>query len=168
MRIFSILIGLLFLMSCAEQDGQNETSTTEVEENIETVEDMFFGEKIDESGAIGVEELYVQLEATDSVQVKLTSTINATCTKKGCWMTVDLGNENEMMVRFKDYGFFVPLEGMEGKTTVFEGFAFTDSISIEELRHYAEDAGEDSTAIAAITEAEVNLAFEASGVIIKN
>jgi len=73
-----------------------------------------------------------------------------------------------MMVRFKDYGFFVPLEGMEGKTAVFEGFAFTDSISVEELRHYAEDAGEDSTAIAAITEAEVNLAFEASGVIIKN
>ena len=168
MKYLSILIGLAFTMSCTEQDTTDVDSDTDGAGNIEVTEDMFFGEQIDESGAIGVEELYTQLESADSVQVKLAANINATCTKKGCWMTVDLGDSKEMMVRFKDYGFFVPLEGMEGKTTVFEGFAYTDSVSVEDLQHYAYDAGDDSAAIAAITEPEVTLAFEASGVIIKN
>lgn len=167
MRDVSIIIGLLFLISCGEQAKKDVEITEEVVEEV-VAEDLFFGEKIDETGAIGTEELYAQLENSDSIQVKLATTINETCTKKGCWMTVDLGEGKEMMVRFKDYGFFVPLEGMEGKSTVFEGFAFTDSVSVEELQHYAEDAGEDSAAIAAITEPEITLAFEASGVIIKN
>jgi len=100
--------------------------------------------------------------------VKLAATINQTCSNKGCWMTVDMGDEEEMMVRFKDYGFFVPIEGMEGKPTVFEGFAYTETRSVEELQHLAKDAGEDEATIAAITEPEESLTFMASGVIIKN
>ncbi|MBL4658628.1 MAG: DUF4920 domain-containing protein [Flavobacteriales bacterium] len=167
MKELSILIGLTFLMACGEQTTEQVETTEEVVEET-AAEDLYFGGKIDDAGAIGSSELYAQLENADSVQVKFATTINETCTKKGCWMTVNLGDGKEMMVRFKDYAFFVPLEGMEGKSTVFEGFAFTDSVSVEELQHYAYDAGEDSTAIAAITEPEVTLAFEASGVIIKN
>jgi hypothetical protein len=100
--------------------------------------------------------------------VKFSSTIIETCTKKGCWMTVNLEEGKDMMIRFKDYGFFVPLKGMEGKTTVFEGYAYTDSVSVEELQHYAYDAGDDSATVAAITEPEVALTFLADGVIIKN
>lgn len=169
MREVSIFIGLIFLMSCGEQATESVDTTEEpaVEEVVGT-EDLFFGEKIDEAGVTTAEELSVQLENADSVHVKFSTTIIETCTKKGCWMTVDLPEGKEMMVRFKDYEFFVPLEGMEGKTTIFEGYAFTDSVSVEELQHYAEDAGESEEVIAAITEPEVSLAFEASGVIIKN
>ena len=39
--------------------------------------------------------------------------------------------------------------------------------SVEELKHYAEDAGETQEVIDAITEPEISLAFEAKGVIIK-
>jgi len=154
-----------------EQPSEEVVSADESTEEVEAAEEaaeMYFGDKIDAAGSIGVEELYAQLETADSVQVKFATTIIETCTRKGCWMTVNLEEGKEMMVRFKDYGFFVPLEGMEGKSTVFDGYAYTETVSVEDLQHYAEDAGDDEEAIAAITEPEVALTFLASGVIIKN
>ena len=168
MKNLSIFFALLFLVSCTEQSATDDVTGNEVAGDAMDVENMYFGKKIDEAGAIGVAELYTQLETTDSVQVKFSSTIIETCTKKGCWMTVNLEEGKDMMIRFKDYGFFVPLKGMEGKTTVFEGYAYTDSVSVEELQHYAYDAGDDSATVAAITEPEVALTFLADGVIIKN
>ena len=171
MRNLSIFIGLVFLTACTEQASNEVATDQETSEEVAVTvaaEDLFFGDKIDGTGAIGIKELYAQLETADSVQVKMTSTINQTCSNKGCWMTVDLGNEEEMMVQFKDYGFFVPVEGMEGKTTVFEGYAFNKTLSAEELQHLAKDAGEDEATIAAITEPKESLSFLASGVIINN
>lgn len=168
MKNLSIFIGILLLLSCTEQSATEDVNGTEVAGEAAASENMYFGNKIDEAGAIEVAELYTQLKTADSVHVKFSSTIIETCTKKGCWMTVNLENGKDMMVKFKDYGFFVPLEGMEGKTTVFEGYAYTDSVSVEELQHYAYDAGDDSATIAAITEPEVALTFLANGVIIKN
>mgnify|MGYP006180751099 CR=1 FL=1 len=54
-------------------------------------------------------------------------------------MRVDLGDGKEMKVTFKDYGFFVPLESA-GKPVIMQGEAYYDTLSIEELKHYAEDA----------------------------
>ncbi len=34
-----------------------------------------------------------------------------------------------------------PFEGVEGKRTVMEGEAFFDTLTVEMLQHYAEDAG---------------------------
>jgi len=168
MRELSIIIGLLILMSCAEQNTKQEVINADDSGSVEVAEDMYFGDKIDEEGAIDVKALYAQLETVDSIEVKLATTIIETCTKKGCWMTVNLEDGKDMMVRFKDYGFFVPLEGMQGKSTIFEGYAYTETVSVEDLQHYAEDAGEDEKAIAAIKQPEVALTFLASGVIIKN
>lgn len=82
-------------------------------------------------------------------------------------MTLDMGNDQQMRVRFKDYGFFVPKEGAEGKTAVVEGFAFVDTLSVDHLRHLAEDAGQTAEEIAAINEPEISINFEAHGVVIK-
>ena len=41
------------------------------------------------------------------------------------------------------------------------------SVSVEMLKHYAEDAGEPEDVIEAITEPEISIGFEAFGVIIK-
>ena len=43
---------------------------------------------------------------------------------KDGWMTLD-GEEGDVRVTFKDYGFFVPTEGQEGKTAIVEGLAWT-------------------------------------------
>ncbi len=40
-------------------------------------------------------------------------------------------------------------------------------MSVEDQRHYAEDAGKGEDEIAAITEVETTLSFEADGVLVK-
>jgi hypothetical protein len=71
-----------------------------------------------------------------------------------------------MRVTFKDYGFFMPLNSA-GRSLVLSGIAMNDTTSVETLRHYAEDAGKSKEEIEAITEPEVELVFEATGVYIR-
>lgn len=81
-------------------------------------------------------------------------------------MKVDMAEAADMRVRFKDYGFFVPLDS-EGSEAIIEGIAYRDTVPVDELRHYAEDAGKSEEEIAAITEPEVNVRFLAHGVLLK-
>ena len=117
------------------------------------------------SAVMRAAEVREALEANGRAEVVMAGEITATCPKKGCWMDVASG-EDTVFVRFLDYGFFVPTEGVDGKQTVMKGEAFFDTLSVAELRHYAEDAGEDSATIAAITKPELQLAFTATGVMI--
>ncbi len=125
----------------------------------------YFGKKINKDGAITTEEFQKQIQGKDSLLVKIEAPINEACQKKGCWMNVDLGGGKEMMVRFKDYGFFVPKD-CNGKTAVMNGIAYKEVVSVEMLRHYAEDAGKSKEEIMKITQPETRLSFEADGVII--
>jgi hypothetical protein len=76
-------------------------------------------------------------------------------------------NQDTILVRFKDYGFFVPKEGQENKQVIMRGAVKTDTISVEMLRHYAEDAKLSIEEINKITEPDYSLSFLADGVIIK-
>ncbi len=71
----------------------------------------------------------------------------------------------EMRVTFKDYAFFMPKD-LAGKRVVVDGIAYISETSVEELRHYAEDAGKAPDEIAGITEPLRELAFEAAGVLV--
>lgn len=117
-------------------------------------------------GAIGANELLTQLAGKDSLETKVEGTINACCQKKGCWMTVDLGDGKEMRVKFKDYGFFVPMNSA-GHKAIMQGVAYIDTVSVEELKHLAKDAEKTQEEIDAIDAPEVEYTFLASGVIIK-
>ena len=81
-------------------------------------------------------------------------------------MKLPLEGETETMVRFKDYGFFMPLDS-KGKEVIVNGKAFVKETSVKELQHYAEDAGKSQDEIAKITEPKKEFAFEADGVLIK-
>jgi hypothetical protein len=81
-------------------------------------------------------------------------------------MDMDLSEDQSMTVRFKDYGFFVPMNSA-GRTAVIEGVAKVDTQSVDWLRHKAEDAGQSEEEIAAITEPIVSVTFMADGVILE-
>jgi len=128
-----------------------------------------FGDKISDAGMIDAKTMldkFKSLKAGDSLAVKFTSKINEVCSKKGCWMKVDLTNGKQTMVRFKDYGFFMPLDA-NGNEVVVNGKAYVKETSVEELRHYAEDAGKTKEEIAKITESKRTFSFEADGVLMK-
>ena len=61
------------------------------------------------------------------------------CPKKGCWMNVKIDSDT-VFVKFKDYAFFVPKNGVEGKSILMSCKIFRDTISVDRLKHYAEDA----------------------------
>ena len=86
---------------------------------------------------------------------KVQGTIKEVCTKKGCWMTLDLGDEKDLMVRFKDYGFFMPLDAKGD--VIINGFATISETSVEDLKHYAEDAGASELEIEAISSSRTHL-----------
>ena len=80
-------------------------------------------------------------------------------------MTLDLGSEKTAFVKFKDYGFFVPMNAQK-RNTIIEGKAFVEETSVTELKHYAEDEGKSQKEIAAITEPKTEYKFLAHGVLI--
>ena len=92
--------------------------------------------------------------------------IISVCPKKGCWMNVKVDTDT-IFVKFKDYGFFVPKTGIEGKQILMSGNIFRDTISVERLRHYAEDAKQTKQEIELITEPEYKINMIAEGVAIR-
>lgn len=146
-------------------DGQ--TDSTAVEAAVESVENHYFGDSINEEDAVEINSLLALMEGQDSVKVKLSGVVNSSCQKKGCWMKMDMGNGEEMRVSFRDYGFFVPTN-LGGEEAVIEGVAYIDTIDVQFLKHLAEDAGKSQEEIDAISEPEISVNFTADGVIIKS
>ena len=79
-------------------------------------------------------------------------------------MKVNLG-EKESMVRFKDYGFFVPKD-ISGQQAIIEGIAFIEEVSVNALKHYAEDDGKSAKEIAMITKSKKTLSIVSTGVLL--
>ncbi len=157
-------LGLAFI-SC-----KNETQTTEnkVEDIKKEIAYASFGMEINDADALESKRMmedYKTMKEGDTINSKMKAKIKEVCSAKGCWMTLDMDGENEVMVKFKDYGFFMPLNA-EGEVVV-NGKAYVSETSVEELRHYAEDAGKSEEEIAAITEPKRTLSFEADGVLLK-
>ena len=160
-----IVFTMLFLISC-----KNEKTEKKVQKQVETsVTYTSFGSEISPDGALSKEEVfsrYKNLVEGDTLNVVFTSKINEVCKKKGCWMKLDLGNENESFVKFKDYGFFVPLNS-DNREVVVSGKAFIEVVSVNELRHFAIDAGKSEDEVNAITEPKYTYALIADGVLMK-
>ena len=162
-KIFITIACLFFLMACKEQ--KNETQ----ESQKESFAYLSFGEKITDENVISKEvmaEKFNSLQEGDTIDVKFASSINEVCKSKGCWMKLDLGEEKESMVKFTDYGFFMPLDS-DNKEVIVDGRAYVTKISVKEQQHYAEDAGKTEDEIAKITEPKFTYAFEADGVLMK-
>jgi hypothetical protein len=157
---FPFLIILLLLFGC--QGIQESKVTTD----SDSIAHGYYGEKITSDKSISGKELSAFLAEKDSVWVTLKSKIVSNCQKTGCWMDLDLGNEELIKVTFKDYAFFIPTDS-KGKTATVEGVAKKELIAVDLLKHYAEDEGKSQEEIDAITEPEWIYTFEASGVIIE-
>jgi hypothetical protein len=98
--------------------------------------------------------------------IKIEGEVLSSCPKKGCWMKIK-SEEDTILVRFKDYGFFVPKEGIAGDNTIINGKLSVDTLSVSLLKHYAEDAGKSLEEINKITEPKVSMTFLAHGVLIR-
>lgn len=165
-----LILGVVLAAFVGCKDAKNNEKTTVKTEEVKATEMAYasFGEKIEADEALSITEInkkYNNMQVGDTLDVKFTSKINSVCASKGCWMRLDAGDEEEVMVKFKDYGFFMPLDA-KGEVVV-EGKAFIQETSVDELKHYAEDAGKSKEEIAKITEPKKTLSFIADGVLLK-
>jgi hypothetical protein len=156
---------LLVFTACkkAVVENSDNQETSKIAMNFDA-----FGDEITAEKAMTSDEMLVKfsnMKVGDTINAKFASKINEVCSKKGCWMKLPVGEE-ETMVRFKDYGFFMPLDAKD-REVVLEGKAFVQETSVEELQHYAEDAGKTKEEIAMITAPKKEFAFEAMGVLLK-
>lgn len=166
MKIFNYVI-LVTITSLAACSGTHEGHEQDHEHGSETQETTaeWYGEEFKIGETHTVAELPNLIEAGLGEDVTIKSEIGAACQKKGCWMTMAEG-ETEMRVRFIDYGFFVPKD-CAGRIATIHGVASFDTITVDMLQHYAEDAGDSEEEIAQIIEPEYELSFEATGVFIE-
>lgn len=118
--------------------------------------------------AMALASVMTQLDSADSTMVIVRGKVTEVCQAKGCWMNVvdpTGASTDTMFVQFQDYGFFMPKD-LAGKEVIIEGKAYKQETSVEELKHYAEDAGKSAEEIAAITTPVMEKKFMATGVVI--
>ena len=142
---FNVLFFILLSISIHSQTNNNE----------------FYGEKFD----YDTKKIDNSFDFTDS-KVRMKGEIISTCPMKGCWMNINVANDT-ILVRFKDYGFFVPKTGVEGSIAIVNGYLSIDTLSVAQLRHYAEDSGKNKNEIMKITDPKITLSFLADGVAIQ-
>ena len=170
MKKILLTLALVGIITSCKNDKSEEipisnmsaTENMEISKNYKSI-----GDKISDDSVVTSQELlekYKKLQLGDTINVKFISEVKEVCQNKGCWMKVDLGDQ-DAMVTFKDYGFFMPKD-LSGQQIIMEGKAYVEEMSVEDQRHYAEDGGATPEEALAITEPKRTFSFKANGVLI--
>ena len=145
-------IGLMFSCSSAEKKSAEKEMAS------------YGPTKVDEKKAISVNELLSRMEGkAGENEFTLDAQIAEVCSKAGCWINIKKPDGKTFMVRFKDH-FTIPTKTLVGTHAYMHGVAYWDTIPVDLLQHFAEDAGKSPEEIAKITEPSFELAFEADGI----
>lgn len=165
-RLVIIVLGLVLSTACQNQNSEN--ILEDVEETLSSTGSIpgKYGAELDLLGVVSPAEMIAIVEKEGNFEGKISGEIKEVCTKKGCWLTMDLPNGKSMRVTFKDYGIFVPTTS-QGYPIVLEGVAIMTETDVDTQRHYAEDGGMSKEEVAKITESKREITFEAVGVVIK-
>lgn len=157
MKLFKIVFFVLFLSAALGAQAQPPKTPA--------TPGTTFGEVITADKAIPAAELPAIMADKQMADVKIEGKVLDVCPKKGCWLSLEMPDKSVTFVKFKEYAFFVPLE-LIGKTVVVEGQAKKIETSVDELKHYAEDAKKSKEEIAAITEPKKEIRLTANGVLV--
>ncbi len=164
MKQLLFVVALIVSAQCAMAQAQHCDPAKEKNPLVKPNEKGGYGAVITPDGAMEAKYLETKMQGKDEYPAKVKGRVTAVCKVKGCWMEMATENEKTFRVRFKDYGFFVPME-LVGKDVAIQGTAYHDTTTVAMLRHYAEDAGKSKAEIEKITEPEITLLFMADGVI---
>ncbi len=115
------------------------------------VEGEIFGDKITLENQSTIQSILLYSEESKGKEFLISGEITNVCQKKGCWMTIKDVDDSEILIRFKDYGFFMPKDGF-GRKVLAQGI-YSNSIDKQ-----TNDAGEEIEVL--------SHSFTASGVIL--
>lgn len=169
-HIIVLVLVVSSLMACKQESKTADVAATEDSQMEQEIAYKSFGKEIDANNAMDTKkmtEAYQSMTVGDSIDAKVVAKVNEVCQAKGCWMKLDLENGEQAMVKFKDYGFFMPKD-IAGKDVIINGKAYVNVVPVDEQRHYAEDGGASKEEIALITAPKKTFSFEADGVLLKS
>lgn len=124
-----------------------------------------YGKKFKPETAFSATELNRRMGEKEKMDVVLNGEISQVCQAEGCWMKMKNEAGDDIFVKFKDHSFVIPKD-LAGHKAFVNGTAIRKTVSIEEQKHLAEDAGKSEDEIAKITAPRVELRVEATGVVI--
>jgi hypothetical protein len=78
-------------------------------------------------GAIPVNDLDTKT-TSEKFTGKISGKVVEVCQEKGCWMKIEKADGEKLMVKFKDYAYFMP-KNIEGKEVVLEGETIVKEVS---------------------------------------
>jgi hypothetical protein len=171
LKLFTLSLSLFLLAYCTPARQLNNTTASGATATSPAAgsDGRHFGAAVKPGPALNYDQLYSKMQSVQTMPAKVNAKVNAVCQSKGCWMNLVSDTDPAkpaMRVRFKDYAFFMPKD-LAGQRVTIEGTATVEETSVEDLRHYAKDAGKSEAEINAITQPKRELTFEASGVVIE-
>lgn len=122
-----------------------------------------YGAPLSEAAPISITEAIARVDAGDVGAALVQGEVTAVCQAKGCWMGFS-SEAGDVRVTFQDYGFFVPFSIM-GKTVLAEGTLEKVQLSLEDSKHFTQDAGGDPDTV---TEPIVEYRMVATGVKVES
>jgi len=143
-KLIAVTVLVFFGVNTTAQDSKKVIKLSEpilVTENYEV-----YGEKLKKMDEpISLTSLVASTNELESDQVLVKTSIAEVCEKKGCFFIAQEG-EQSVRITFKDYGFFIPTDS-KGKEVTIAGVFTKKVLSEEKAKHYAEDAGKESSDI---------------------
>jgi hypothetical protein len=126
-----------------------------------------YGKEFKTDKAVAATELSTKIGKDSKLEnVVVVGEISEVCQAEGCWMKLKNEAGENIFVKFKDHAFLIPKD-LAGHKAYVQGKASRKTVSVEDQKHYAEDAGKSDEEIARITEPKVELRIDATGVIIE-
>ena len=159
MKLFTLFLVLYSFQAYATCNP----SALDGSEKNEELEKTNYGEIFEVTSPLELADVLNGFEDFDGQEIQLKAHVKSVCQTKGCWLGLGLKDDQEIRVRFKDYGFFVP-KNAAGAEAIFTGIATRKVTDAATLKHYAEDEGLTAEEIDAITEDKEELTFVATGV----
>ena len=159
LRFAFAYILLLLVIGCTSNDNSSyETVIIEDGKN-------YFGKKINDHKAVGLQEFDVLANNTDTLFIKLKAGISEVCLEDGCWFRINLYNGKRMIVTFENDAFVIPTD-VAGRHIMIEGKAYLQTRSEDEMKKFAIQAGEIQWVIDTIQGPHIQRTFIARSAVI--
>ena len=125
-----------------------------------------FGAGATADNAVEVDAMLANVMANEGkkIDVKIVGEVVEVCQMKGCWLKIKNGNDN-VTVKMKGHKWYVP-SALIGKKIVIDGTAEMKTTSVDDLKHFAEDAGKSKEEVEKITEPKKEVIVEAKGILV--
>lgn len=147
MKFIYTLLFVFMLSAIGNAQETTDTPVLRLSEPVEVTDDYeIFGAKYSSfDQAIPLASIIENVKDFQNKEVVVTANVAEVCTNKGCFFVAQNGDKTAR-ITFIDYSFFVPTDS-QGKDVTIVGVFNEKTLTEDQAKHYAEDAGEDPNKI---------------------